>query len=136
MNGLWEHTLTSIFNHRSKTEVGIILRSWVKHNDLEDFTSLLEFSIEDFQPAGSLSTYKEKPDSEEETKMPTTPLGEMYNLKRYIQHEMAQYDYGYDEVDFDHPLSEPNWTSQIRGEYVKFLIMNSTCLVLHTSCTF
>ena len=31
---------------------------------------MLEFIIEDFQPAGALSIYKEKPDSEEETKMP------------------------------------------------------------------
>ena len=48
-----------------------------KHNKLQDFTSLLEFNIEDFQPAGSLSTYKEKPDSEEEVKMPPTPLREI-----------------------------------------------------------
>ena len=47
-------------------------------------------------------------------------------MGRYIQHEMAQYDYGYDEDEFDHPLSEPNWTSQTRGKYMKFLIMNST----------
>ena len=77
LSGLWEHTLTHTFNHGSKTEVGIILRSWVKHNKLEDFTSMLEFNIEDFPPAGSL---KEKPDPEEETKMPVTPLREMYNL--------------------------------------------------------
>ena len=60
--------------HGSKTEVGIILRSWVKHNKPEVFTSMLEFNIEDFQPAGSLSNYTEKPHSEEETKMPVTPL--------------------------------------------------------------
>ena len=58
--------------------------------------------------------------------MPTTPLGEMYSLKRYIQHEMAQYDHGHDEDDFGHPLSEPNWTSQTRRKYMKFIIMNST----------
>ena len=72
LNGHWEHTLTKI--------LGIILRSWVIHNKLEDFMSLLEFNIEDFQPSGSLSTYKEKPDSEEETKLPVTPLREMYNF--------------------------------------------------------
>ena len=67
LNGLWGHTLTTIFNHGSKAEVGIILRSWAKHNKLEDFTSMLEF--EDFQPEGSLSTYKKKPDSKEEMMM-------------------------------------------------------------------
>ena len=39
---------------------------------------------------------------------------------------MAQSDYGYDEDEFDHPLSEPNWRSQTRGKFMKFLIMNST----------
>ena len=58
--------------------------------------------------------------------MPATSLREMYNLRRYIQHEMAQHDYGNDEDDFDHPLSELNWTSQTRGKYMKFIIMNST----------
>ena len=48
--------------------------------------------INDFQPAGSLSTYKEKRDSEEETEMPATPFREMYNLRRYTQHEMSQCD--------------------------------------------
>ena len=84
LNKLWEHTLTNILNHGSKIEVGIILQSWVKHNKLEDFTSMLEFNIEDVQPAGSLRTYKEKPGSEEEMKMPVTPRREMYNLRRYI----------------------------------------------------
>ena len=79
---------------------------------------MLEFNIEDFHPAGFLSTYKEKPDSDEETKMPVTPLREMYNLRRYIEHKMTQSDYGYDEDEFDHPLSEPNWTIQTRGKYM------------------
>ena len=56
---------------------------------------MLEFNIEEFQPTGSLSTYKKKPDSEEEMKMPVTPLREMYNLQRHIQHEMAQFHYGH-----------------------------------------
>ena len=50
----------------------------------------------------------------------------MYNLQRYIQHEMALYDYSYDEDEFDHPLAEPNQISQTRGKYMKILIMNST----------
>ena len=69
---------------------------------------MFEFNIEDFQAAGSLGTYKENPGSEKVMRMPSTPLREMYNLRRHIQHEMAQSDYGYDEDEFDHPLSEPN----------------------------
>ena len=113
--------LTKVFNHGSKTEVGIILRSCGKHNKLKVFTTLLKFNIEDFQPTGPLSTYKEKSDSEEEMKMPATPLRQMYNLRRYICH-----DSGYDEDEFDHPLSEPNWTSQTRGKYMRFHTINST----------
>ena len=39
---------------------------------------------------------------------------------------MAQSDYGYDKDDLDPPLSQPNWTSQTRGNYMKLIIMNST----------
>ena len=49
--------------------------------------------------------------------MPVTPLTEMYNFRRYIQHEMAQYDYGNDEDEFDHPLSEPNRQAK-QEEYI------------------
>ena len=48
LNGLWVHTLTNIFNHGSKSEVAIILRSSVVHSKLEDITSMMEFEIEDF----------------------------------------------------------------------------------------
>ena len=50
----------------------------------------------------------------------------MYNLRRHIQPEITQYDYGYEEDDFDHPLSDPNSRSQTRGKYMKFIFMNST----------
>ena len=48
--------------------------------------------------------------------MPARPLREIYSLRRY----------GYDEDEFDHPLSEPNWTIKTRGKYTKCLFMNST----------
>ena len=41
-------------------------------------------NIEDFWPLGLLSTCKEEPDSEEETKMPATPLRETHNLRRCL----------------------------------------------------
>ena len=46
--------------------------------------------------------------------MPTNLLHECYNLRRYITHVMNESDYDPDDPDFDHPLSEINWLSQIR----------------------
>ena len=82
----WEHTLTEILNHDNKTEVGIIMRAWVKHNKLEDMTDLLIYDINDFTPLGTLCNYKETAEAEETKIMPNTPLKELYNLYRYIQH--------------------------------------------------
>ena len=36
LSPVWEHTLTEILNHGNKTEVGIIMRSWVKDNNLQE----------------------------------------------------------------------------------------------------
>ena len=41
LNTIWEHTITEILNHDNKTEVGINMRSWVKHNKLEDMSDIL-----------------------------------------------------------------------------------------------
>ena len=38
---IWEHTLMEILNHGDKTEMVIIMRSWVKHNNLEGMSDLL-----------------------------------------------------------------------------------------------
>ena len=48
LSNLWEHTLNEILNHDNKSEVGIIMRAWVKHNKLEDMTSLLSCDLNDF----------------------------------------------------------------------------------------
>ena len=62
LSGIWEHTLTEILNHGNKTEVGIIMRSWVKYNGLEDMNELLIHDLNDFTHTGSfLSTnYQQK----------------------------------------------------------------------------
>ena len=36
--------------------------------------------------------------------MPTTPLKEFYNLKRYIQHLILESEYDDDDEEFDNPL--------------------------------
>ena len=79
LSPIWEHTLTEILNHGNKTEVGIIMRSWVKDNNLEDMNDLLIQDLNDFTPTGILSQYKVSAEAEaEETKpMPITPLKEL-----------------------------------------------------------
>ena len=54
--------------------------------------------------------------------MQTNLLQELYNLRRYITHVMNESDYDSDDPDFDHPLSEHNWLSQTRGNFMKYVI--------------
>ena len=70
---IWEHTLTEILNHDNKSEVGIIIRTWVKHHKLDDFSSLFNQSPDKFTPSSPLSYYKEKADSVGLLEMPSTP---------------------------------------------------------------
>ena len=44
VNPTWEHTLTDIVNHDPKTQMGIIIRAWVKDNNMTDFTSMLTYT--------------------------------------------------------------------------------------------
>ena len=83
------------------------MRAWVKHNKLEDFNSLLTYDLNDFTPSGILYYYNEKADSEVALMMPNTPLKELYNLWRYIQHLILESVYEYDDDEFDNPLNEP-----------------------------
>ena len=47
---------------------------------------LLLHDQNDFTPTGSLSQYKVSAEADETKPMPITPLKELYNLYRYIQH--------------------------------------------------
>ena len=125
LSRIWEHTLTEILNHGNKTELGIIMRSWVKHNGLEDMNELLIHDLNDFTPTGSLSQYKVSAEAEETKPMPLTPLKELYNLYRYIQHLSLESEFEYDDEEFDNPLDEANWLLQTRGKYMNFVIYNS-----------
>ena len=113
------------YNHDPTTEVGIIIRAWVKHDKLEDFNSLLTFNVDDFTPSGTLCYFKYKVDSEE-VMMPTTPLKELCNLRRYIQHLIFESEYDYDDDEFDDPLNKDNWLVQTRGKFMKYVVYNSS----------
>ena len=122
LNPTWEHTLTDIPTHDPKSQKGIIMRAWVKDNDMTDFPSMLTYTADKFTPIGSLCYYKEKVDSETPTMMPTKLLQELYNLRRYITHVMNESGYGPDDPDSDHPLSEHKWLSQTRGKFMKYVV--------------
>ena len=121
LSTIWEHTLTEILNHGNKNVMGIIMRSWVKHNNLEDMSDILIYDLNDFTPGGTLWRYKETAEAEETKLMPNTPLKELYNHYRYIQHLILESEFDYDDDEFDNPLDEGNWLLQTRGKYMKFV---------------
>ena len=102
------------------------MRSWVKHNKLEDMTDLLMYNLNDFTPTGTLCYYKESAEAKETIMMPSTPLKELYNLSRYIQHLILESKFNYDDDEFDNSLDEDNWFLQTRGKYMKFVIYHSS----------
>ena len=109
LNPTWEHTLTDIMNHAPKTQMGIIMRAWVKDNNMTDFISMLTYTAADkFTPTGFLCYYKEKVDAETPAMMLTYLLQELYNLRRYITHVMNESDYYPEDPDFDPPLNKHN----------------------------
>ena len=126
LSTICEHTLTEILNHGNKTEMGIIMRSWVKHNNLEDMSDLLIYDLNDFTTGGTLCRYKETAEAEETKLMPNTPLKELHNLYRYIQHLILESEFDYYDDEFDDPLDERNWLLQTREKYMKFVIYHSS----------
>ena len=126
LSTIWEHTLTEILNHDIKTEVGIIMRAWVKHNKLEGMADLLIYDLNDFTLTGILCHYIETAEAEETIIMPNSPLKEIYNLYRYIQHLILESQFDYDDEEFDNPPDEDNWLLQTRGKYMKFVICHSS----------
>ena len=89
-------------------------------------SDLLIFDLNDLTPGGTLCHYKETAEAEETKMMPTTPLKELYNLCRYIQHLILKSEFDYDDEDFDNPLAEYNWLLQTRGKFMKVVIYHSS----------
>ena len=97
LNNIWGHTLAEILNHDPKSQMGIIVSTWVKHNNMEDPNSLLTYTADKFTPTGSLCQYKEKADSETLMMMPTTPLQGLYECEQVLD---PQYTPSNAEKDF------------------------------------
>ena len=49
---LWEHTIAEVFKHDPKSILGLMLKEWVIFNKLENFNSILNYTIDDFTPSG------------------------------------------------------------------------------------
>ena len=73
VNHTWEHTPAEILNHHPKSQFGIIMGSWVKDNDMEDFKTMLAYTADKFTPTGTLCHYKDKADPEKLIMMPARP---------------------------------------------------------------
>ena len=102
------------------------MRSWVKHNNLEDMSDLSINDLNDFKPGGTLCHNKETAEAEETKLKPNTPLKELYNLYRYIQHHILESEFDDDDDEFDDSLDESNWLLQTRGIYMKLFIYHSS----------
>ena len=97
------------------------MRLWVKHNKLEDMTDLLIYDLNDLAPSGTLCHNKDKAESEKTIMVPMTPMKELYNLYRYIQHLRLTSEYDYDYDEFNNPLDDRTKKSNIaeRGHTFK-----------------
>ena len=79
-----------------------MLKQWVIFNKLENFNSILNYTIDDFTPAGKLSYLNEQGEI-----LHQTPFKEVFNLRGYIQHLMDQ-----SEDEDENPLNHENWMKQ------------------------
>ena len=112
LSDLWEHTITKVFKHDSKSKLGLMLKQWIIFNKLENFNSILNYPNDDFTPSGNLSYMNQYGDI-----LHHTPLREVFNLRCYIQHLMDQ-----SEDETQNPLSEENWMKQNNWKFMKYLV--------------
>ena len=53
INDIWEHVIIKILEHEPESELQMMIQKWVIFNRLEDFNSLLNYTVEDFTPSGN-----------------------------------------------------------------------------------
>ena len=112
LSDLWEHTITKVFKHDSKSQLGLMLKQWINFNKLENFNSILNYPIDDFTPSGNLSYMNQYGGI-----LYHTPLREVFNLRCYIQHLMDE-----TEDQDENPLKYENWMKQNNWKFIKYLI--------------
>ena len=89
-----------------------MLKEWVIFNKLENFNSILNYTIEDFTPSGNLSYINEHADI-----LHQTPMHEAFHLRWYTQHLIDQ-----NVNESENPLSKENWMKQTNWKFIKYVI--------------
>ena len=89
-----------------------MLKQWIIFNMLENFNSIVNYTIDDYTPSGNLSYINQHGDM-----LHHTPLREVLNLRCYIQHLMDE-----SEDETQNPLSEENWLKQNNWKFIKYVI--------------
>ena len=79
---------------------------------LENFNSILNYTIDDFPPSCNLSCINEHGET-----LHQTPFKEVFNLRWYIQHLMDQ-----SEDENENPLNHENWMKQTNWKFLKYVI--------------
>ena len=112
LSDLWEHTIAKVLKHDSKSQLGLMLKQWIIFNKLENFNSILNYTIDDFTPSGNLSYMNQHGEI-----LHYTPLKEVFNLRCYKQHLMDE-----TEDEDENPLNYENWMKQNNWKFIKYLI--------------
>ena len=89
-----------------------MLKQWIIFNKLENFNSILNYTIDDFTPSGNLSYMNQHGEI-----LHHTPLREVFNQRCYIQHLMDE-----SEDENQNPLSEENWMKLNNWKFIKYVI--------------
>ena len=109
---LWKHTIAQVFKHDPKSELGLMLREWIIFSKLENFNSILNYTIDDFTPSGNFSYINDHGDVLHQSRM-----HEVFNLRWYIQHLMDE-----NEDEAENPLSHENRVKQTNWKFIKYVI--------------
>ena len=89
-----------------------MLKQWIIFNKLENFNSILNYTIDDLTPASNLCYMNEHGEI-----LHQTPLKEGFSLRWYIQHLIDQ-----NENEAENPLSNQNWMKQTNWKFIKYVI--------------
>ena len=81
---------------------------------MENFNSLLNYTIDDFTPYGHLCYIKENGEI-----LHHTPLQELFNLRWYMQQLIDR-----SEDEIENPLNQENWMKQANWKFINNVIHN------------
>ena len=103
-----------VVKYDPKSDLGLMVKEWVVFNKLENFSSLLNYNIDELTPSGNLCCINEHGEI-----LHQTPLKDLFNLRWYIQHLIDQNE---SDDEAENPLSEENWMKQTNWKFIKCAI--------------